>query len=287
MISKFRFNTVVGKKILMAVTGLAMVVFLLGHLVGNLQLMWSGAQFNGYAKFLTAQPVVILIELGLMAIFILHIIDGVVLLNQNYSARPVPYHSKSWGRTKSKKSKKTWASTLMMWSGIIILLFVPFHVWHFKYHHPVASPVVNGGHSSGTVVGVGGVGVGTAGNTTAPAQDALDLAALVTNEFKSPIVTGIYIFAMIVLGFHMYHAISSSLTTLGANHPRYQKLIMWGGNLFTLVIAGGFLLIPALILIGAVDPIKSSVVAQNNQPAQTISAASTNNKKIARVPLGK
>ncbi len=273
MISKLRFNTVVGKKILMAVTGLAMVVFLLGHLIGNLQLLWSGAQFNGYARFLTAQPVVILIELGLMAIFVLHIVDALVLLNQNYSARPVPYHTKTWGRTKSKKSKKTWSSTLMMWSGILILVFVPFHIWHFKYHHPVASPRIAGAQSS-TVVGYG-AGVGTAGNTTAPAKDALDLALLVTNEFKSPIVSGIYVLFMIVLGFHMYHAISSSLTTLGGNHPRYQKLIMWGGNAFTFIIAGGFLLIPALILSGVVDP------------GKTISVAQTTHQQIAQVPVSR
>jgi len=260
MLSKLRFNTVVGKKLLIAVTGLAMVGFLLGHLAGNLQLLWSGNQFNGYARFLTAQPVVIVIELGLMAIFAIHVVDALVLLNKNYSARPVGYHTKTWGRTKSKKSKKTWASTMMMWSGTAILLFVPFHIWHFKYHHPVASPAINGGHSSGLVAGVGGVGV--AATNGASGKDVIDLALLVTNEFKSPIVSGIYILSMILLGMHMYHAISSSLTTLGANHPRYQKLIMWGGNAFTLVIAGGFLLIPALILSHIVDPSKSLSVAQ-------------------------
>ena len=273
-ISKLRFNTVVGKKVLLAVTGLAMVVFLIGHLVGNLQLMWSGAQFNGYARFLTAQPVVILIELGLLAIFLIHAIDAVVLLNKNYAARPVPYHTKTWGRTKSKKSKKTWASTLMMWSGIVILLFVPFHIWHFKYHHPVAS-VAQGTHDPNVVVGVAGAGVGTSGAASAPAKDAIDLALLVTNEFKSPIVASIYMLAMIVLGFHMYHAISSALTSLGANHPRYQKLIMWGGNAFMLFIAGGFLLIPALILLHVVDP------------AKTIEAAHAASNQMAQLPVGK
>jgi len=233
----------------------------LGHLAGNLQLLWSGNQFNGYARFLTAQPVVIVIELGLMAIFAIHVVDALVLLNKNYSARPVGYHTKTWGRTKSKKSKKTWASTMMMWSGTAILLFVPFHIWHFKYHHPVASPAINGGHTSGVVLGYS-AGVTTAGNTGAPAKEAVDLALLVTNEFKSPIVAGIYVLSMFLLGLHMYHAISSSLTTVGANHPRYQKLIMWGGNGLTLVIAGGFLLIPALILSHIVDPAKSLSVAQ-------------------------
>lgn len=275
MISKLRFNTVVGKKVLMAVTGLAMVIFLIGHLIGNLQLLWSGDQFNAYGRFLTAQPVVILIELGLLAIFLIHIVDAVVLLQQNYAARPVPYHTKKWGRSKSKRSKKTWASTMMMWSGIAILLFVPFHIWHFKYHHPVASPVINGGHSSGIVVGGAGAGTGVAATNGASAQDVADLAHLVTNEFKSPLVAGIYALAMILLGLHMYHAISSALTSLGANHPRYQKLIMWGGNAFTLIIAGGFLLIPVLILSGVVDP------------GKTITAAQAASNQLAQMPAGK
>lgn len=252
----------------MAVTGLAMVLFLIGHLVGNLQLMWSGAQFNGYARFLTAQPVVILIELGLLGIFLIHVIDAVVLVQGNSAARPVPYHTKKWGRTKSKRSKKTWASTMMMWTGIAILLFVPFHVWHFKYHHPVASPAISGGHASDTVVGVGSTGVASASG--APAAEATDLALLVTNEFKNPLVSGIYILAMLLLGMHMYHALSSALTSLGANHPRYQNIIVWGGKIFTIVIAGGFLLIPALILSGVIDPSKTlaSTQAASNQVAQ-------------------
>ncbi|BCM89548.1 hypothetical protein IAD21_01395 [Abditibacteriota bacterium] len=274
MISKLRFNTVVGKKVLMAVTGLAMVVFLIGHLIGNLQLLWSGAQFNGYAHFLTAQPVVILIELGLLAIFLLHIVDAVVLLQGNYAARPVPYHTKKWGRSKSKRSKKTWASTMMMWTGIAILLFVPFHVWHFKYHNPVASARPDSGQVSPVVVGVGSTGVNTSGAASAPSKEAYDLALQVTKEFKNPFVSGIYILAMILLGLHMYHAISSALTSVGANHPRYQTLIIWGGRIFTVVIAGGFLLIPALILSGLIDP------------AKTLATAQAANNQVAQVPMG-
>lgn len=248
---KFRFNTTIAKKLLMAVTGLAMVLFLIGHLVGNLQLLWSSDQFNGYARFLTAQPIVILVELGLMAILALHVVDAFVLLRQNYNARPTPYYSKTWGRTKSPRSKKTWASTLMMWSGIFILVFIVFHIWHFKYHHPVFSPVVGGGHNPNTVVGYGST-VGVAQNSTGPGsgKDAADLAQLVVNEFRNPIMAGIYILSMLILGSHLYHAISSAMTSLGGNHPRYQKLIMWAGNIFTAVITFGFLSIPLWFVLG-------------------------------------
>ena len=268
---KFRFNTTIAKKLLMAVTGLAMVLFLIGHLVGNLQLLWSSDQFNAYAKFLTAQPIVILVELGLMAILALHVVDAFVLLRQNYNARPVPYHSKTWGRTKSPRSKKTWASTLMMWSGIFILVFIIGHVWHFKYHHPVVSPVVAGGHDAGIVVGVGGAGVGAAGEAGEQVGGVDVLAQMVVNEFRDWKVSGIYILSMLILGAHLYHAISSAMTSLGGNHPRYQKLIMWAGNAFTAAITFGFLAIPLWFLLGLpANGDSSAKPAPPNQVAQTV-----------------
>ena len=267
---KFRFNTTIAKKLLMAVTGLAMVLFLIGHLVGNLQLLWSSDQFNGYARFLTAQPIVILVELGLMAILALHVVDAFVLLRQNYNARPVPYHSKTWGRTKSPRSKKTWASTLMMWSGIFILVFIVFHIWHFKYHHPVASPVIGDGHNPNVVLGYG-TNVGVAQNSTGAnsGKEAADLAQLVVNEFRNPIVAGIYILSMLILGSHLYHAISSAMTSLGGNHPRYQKLIMWAGNLFTAIITFGFLSIPLWFVLGLPQKGYTQPTAEPNPVAQT------------------
>lgn len=262
---KFRFNTTIAKKLLMAVTGLAMTLFLIGHLVGNLQLLWSSDQFNAYAGFLTAQPIVILVELGLMAILAIHVVDAFVLLRQNYNARPVGYHSKTWGRTKSPRSKKTWASTLMMWSGIFILVFIIGHVWHFKYHHPVASP--DYGHDSSIAIGVGGIGVASADGSSGAGVSRL--AQLVVNEFRNPFVSGIYILSMLILGAHLYHAISSAMTSLGGNHPRYQKLIMWAGNIFTAAITFGFLAIPLWFLLGLPANGDSTAKPETNEVAQT------------------
>jgi succinate dehydrogenase / fumarate reductase cytochrome b subunit len=254
MLAKFRFNTVVGKKIVMAITGLALCLFLVGHLAGNLLLVWGKDTFNGYAAFLTPFPLVPIIELGLLAILLFHVVDAFALLKGNYDARPIPYHSKTWGRKKSPKSKKTWASTFMMWSGMIILFFIVFHVWHFKYHNPVASEKVGNGHNSSVTVGVAGAGIGPASPTSGEnsGKEAFDLAQLVVNELSNPFVGGFYIFCMIVLAMHLYHAVSSAFTSIGANHPRYQKALMWFGNIFTIVICGGFAVIPFLILIGVV-----------------------------------
>ncbi len=253
MLAKLRFNNVVGKKIVMAITGLAMCIFLVGHLVGNLLLIWGKDKFNAYGSFLISLPIVPIIELGLLAILLFHVWDALVLLKGNYEARPIPYHSKTWGRTKSKKSKKTWASTFMMTSGIIILLFIVFHVWHFKYHNPVASRPVGDGHNSSIVLFPGQPTVGQTTSGQNSGKEAFDLAQLVVNELSNPIVAGIYILCMITLALHLYHAVSSAFTSLGANHPRYQKGLMWFGNIFTFVVCGGFTLIPLLIVLKVVQ----------------------------------
>jgi succinate dehydrogenase / fumarate reductase cytochrome b subunit len=249
-IANLRFNTAVGKKIVMAITGLAMCLFLVGHLAGNLLLIWGKDKFDAYANFLTPFPLVPVMELGLLVILLFHVVDAFVLIRGNYNARPVPYHTKKWGRSKSKKSKKSFASTFMMWSGVIILFFIVFHVWHFKYHHPIASEPIPGGHDSSVVVGVGGAGIGTAGTEggEASAKEAFSLAKLVLNEFSNPLVSGIYVLVMLILALHLWHAVSSAFTSLGANHPRYQKGLIWVGNIFTIVICGGFGIIPLLVL---------------------------------------
>jgi succinate dehydrogenase / fumarate reductase cytochrome b subunit len=253
--AKLRFNTVVGKKIVMAITGLAMCLFLVGHLAGNLLLVWKKDAFNAYAEFLTPLPLVPIMELGLLLILLFHVFDAFALLRVNSNARPVPYHTKKWGRSKSPKSKKTVASTFMMWSGIVILVFIVFHVWHFKYHHPVFSEKVGGGHNPNLVLGGlsgGNPGVAQPGVGENSGQEAFKLATLVINELSNPIMGGIYVLCMVILGLHLYHAVSSAFTSLGANHPRYQKGLIWFGNIFTLVICGGFTIIPVLILLKVV-----------------------------------
>ena len=211
---KYRFNTTIFKKILMAVTGLAMILFLIGHLIGNLQLLWSSDQFNAYAVFLTAQPIVIVCRAGTNG-------DSgasrrgrlcFAAAKLQRAARRLPIQNLG-RRTKSPRSKKTWASTLMMWSGIFILVFIIGHVWHFKFHNPVASPVVGGGHDSSIVVGVANAGVASADGSAG--KGVSRLAQMVVSEFRNPFVSGIYILSMLILGAHLYHAISSAMTSPG------------------------------------------------------------------------
>ena len=228
MTSLLRFNTVVAKKIIMAITGLAMCAFLVGHLAGNLQLLWSTNQFNGYSHFLTAQPVIILIELGLLAILIIHVLDALVLLKGNQEARPEGYYMKVGAKAKSDKTHKSTSSTFMMWSGTAILMFIVFHIWHFKYKH----------------------GLTADGQAVPKDAGPYDLARLVTSEFHSPLIAGIYVSAMVLLWLHLNHAVSSAITTLGANVPRYTWGIIWFGRIFAFVICLGFAILPCVTYLG-------------------------------------
>ena len=129
---KRRFVTI-AKKIVTALTGLALCIFLVGHLAGNLLLLLGATTFNSYAHFLNALPFIIPVEIGLGALFLLHAYEALSVTFENRKARPIGYEVSNWGRSKSEKSRKTLSSTFMMWSGIIILIFVILHVWHFKF----------------------------------------------------------------------------------------------------------------------------------------------------------
>src|SRR5688500_9494285 len=134
-------TSAVGKKVVMAVTGLALCIYLVAHLAGNLLLLLGrGEVFNTYASYLHQIPFLLLIELGLLAIFLIHAYDALRLTLENKKARPVDYEVKRWARQKSERSRKSTASTTMMVTGTIILLFTVLHVLHFKYNNPVGGP---------------------------------------------------------------------------------------------------------------------------------------------------
>ena len=135
---------------------------------------------------------------------------------------------------------------------------------------------MGGGHDSSIVVGVG-VGsaeVTAAGEVGEKVGGVGKLAQMVVNEFRNPWVSGIYILSMLILGAHLYHAISSAMTSLGGNHPRYQKLIMWTGNIFTAAITFGFLAIPLWFVLGlpANGDSSAKVAEQSRQPTTLGSA---------------
>jgi succinate dehydrogenase / fumarate reductase cytochrome b subunit len=245
------------KKIVMAVTGLALCLFLVGHLAGNMLLLFPANQygwFNTYAGTLNAIPVLPIIELGLVAIFFLHAYEGFLVWRQNKAARPIEYQGgRTWSKEKSGKSRKTTSSTTMMVTGIIILLFAVVHVWQMKYHNSIGAPgpvaQVQAGEAA-PGVGVAGVGVvpGDVQSPSETAHETYDLARHVVWELKKPPIALLYMVCMIALGFHLYHAFWSAFQTLGATSTYSRKAMIFVGKAFSIIIAGGFFLLPLYIL---------------------------------------
>ena len=131
-------TTGIGRKMLMALTGLALLGFLVLHLAGNLLIFVGPKSFNDYSHALVANPLIYPAEALLLIWFVAHFVSGIQITLQNRAARPVPYEVK---RRAGHTSHKSIASSTMILSGIILLIFVPVHLWTFKFgpHYPSAT----------------------------------------------------------------------------------------------------------------------------------------------------
>jgi len=245
------FTSAVGKKFLSAITGLALTVFLIGHLAGNLLLLrGKGESFNAYANFLNSIPILWIIELGLVALFGYHAYMGLKVYAENRKARPTEYYRKEW--TKSERSRKSWGSTTMHFSGAAMLLLVVLHVWHFKFGHHYALPPSQAGT---TALQKGAVASEeNAGEDVQPGfvksffggAGPRDLAQLVNDEFHKPYIVGLYVFFVLLTGLHLNHGFSSAFQSIGAGG--LGKKLRLGGRIFTFLLTGGFLLIPIYVM---------------------------------------
>ena len=200
------FSSSIGKKIGMAVTGLLLYGFLLGHMAGNLLLLKadSGAEFNAYSEFLTGHPLLVPVEIGLVAIFLLHVYLAISVSRDSKRARNISYV-----KTRAV-GKRSAASYTMIYSGIVILVFVVLHLKTFKY----------GDLAGGT------------------------LYDLVVGTFSDVAYVVWYVVAMLVLGFHLWHAFHSAFQSLGwSARPKLKAVSVVLG----IVIAGGFGIIPLAI----------------------------------------
>lgn len=210
------FSTTVATKLLLGITGLALVGFLVFHLFGNLLLFLGPEKYNEHAHALIANPLVVPAELGLVAIFLLHAIKAVLNFVSNRAARPVRYEQKQWAGGASRKS---WGSTTMIATGIGLLLFVPFHLVTFKY----------GPYYESTIPGV------------------RDLYRLLVEVFHSPGYVVFYTVAMLVVLLHLRHGVASSLQSLGLIPAAWTRLFLAGSLALALAVGLGFLLIPIYI----------------------------------------
>jgi succinate dehydrogenase / fumarate reductase cytochrome b subunit len=201
----------------MALTGLIWVLFVVGHMVGNLSFVLGGSDaFNLYTYKLTSLgPLLWFIEIALALFFIFHIWSGISVTLTNWKARPVNYRNQ---KSRGEPSKQTLSSKTMIWTGLIILVFVVFHVWTFKYG-PWYTTVVDG-------------------------VEMRDLYRLVKEIYMNPAYAFGYVLMMIILAYHIRHAFWSAFQSLGANNSRYSGMLYALGFIIAIVLVVGFSLVP-------------------------------------------
>jgi len=207
---KSPFSTSTGNKVLIALTGLMLIAFLLFHLAGNLLVFAGEKTFNTYSSVLGGNALFVnTFELVLLAIFLVHIYKTVRNFGANRNARPVAYHNKEWA---GKPSRKSAASSTMIVTGSILLLFVVLHLKHFKF---------GGAHEH-----PGG------------------LYGLEMATFANPLMVIFYVISMVIIGFHLSHGFWSAFQSLGLTNARYTPRLILLSRVLAAIIAGGFIIIP-------------------------------------------
>ena len=214
------FASTLGRKLLMSLTGLFLILFLVVHLIGNLQLLKDdgGLAFNHYAEFMGTNPLIQLISKGNFAFILLHIFISLALTIRSRRARGPE------GYAIGGKSS-IWASRNMGILGTLILIFLVVHLkdfWAMQHF-------------------------GDMQKTTYGEESYKDLYALVQFWFSKGWYVGLYVFCMIALAFHLWHGFTSAFQTLGLNHSKYNPLIRFVGKAFAIIVPVLFAWIPLSI----------------------------------------
>jgi len=209
-------GSTIGRKVVMAVTGMILFGFVCGHMLGNLQVYMGPEALNHYGRFLREflHGGGIWIARGtLLAAVGLHIYSATTLTLEAWAARPVKY--RFW-----KADESTYASRTMRWGGVILFLFIVYHLLHLTFGavHP---DFIEGDVYHNFIIG-----------------------------FQSVPVSAFYMVATLALGLHLYHGVWSLLRTLGVSHPRYIRYAKGAAALFAGIVTGGNLSFPIAVLAG-------------------------------------
>ncbi|MCX7895760.1 MAG: succinate dehydrogenase cytochrome b subunit [Thermoanaerobaculum sp.] len=208
------YSTTVGKKLVMAVTGLVLAIFVLGHMAGNLQIYLGAEQLNRYAQLLrVSMPLLWTVRLVLLACVVLHIVAAVQVTLQNWRSRPQKYAVAAY-------QEADIASRTMIWGGLVVAAFVVYHLLHLT--------------------------LGTAHVDFRPH----DVYHNVVAGFRVPLVSAFYIVANLLLALHLYHGLWSWFQTLGFSHPKYNRARRVFATVYAVVIAVGNVSIPVSVLAG-------------------------------------
>ncbi|HME88131.1 MAG TPA: succinate dehydrogenase cytochrome b subunit [Chthoniobacterales bacterium] len=224
-ISEFCHSSV-GRKIIVAATGVILIVFVIGHLLGNLQIFLGPEWINGYSQHLRdLGPLLWLIRIVLLATVILHIYFTILLAIENRRARPEPYRDRNY-------VKASWASRHMVASGLIVLAFIVYHLAHFTFrktdpHFALLKPDPEGHY---------------------------DVFSMMVYGFQNVYVSGFYVVGLFLLTLHLTHGSSSFFQSLGFNNQRLTPKLAIGGRIFAWLLFIGYTSIPIAVLLGFIKP---------------------------------
>lgn len=216
-----------GAKHLMAISGLVLTGFVLGHMAGNLLLFGGPDAINAYAEGLKNTPPLLWgTRIVVLVSVIVHVAAGLRLAAMNRAARPVKY-------VRYKPQLTPFYARVMPWTGMILLAFIVFHLLHYT-------------------VGVVEVSTfaGTAGNVDAAGRP--DVYSMMVHGFSNPLVAGSYLVAMVLLCMHLAHGVTSMFQSVGFNHPKYNSFVRYAGPVFGGLIFAGNSLIVLAVLAGVV-----------------------------------
>jgi succinate dehydrogenase / fumarate reductase cytochrome b subunit len=213
------FSSSVGTKLLIGLTGLLLFLYLILHLAGNALIFAGPDIFNTYSHRLISNPLIVPIEIALLVVFLLHVYKAVTNYVANRRARPIGYEQKRFAGHTSRKSV---ASSTMIWSGLIVFLFIIVHVKQFKYG---------------------------AWYQTISDDPIRDLARTEYEVFGQPIWVAFYVIATLLVGLHLRHGISSGFQSIGFDHPVYTRRLTQWGVAFAILIGVGLALIPIWVFL--------------------------------------
>jgi succinate dehydrogenase / fumarate reductase cytochrome b subunit len=211
-------GSLITTKLIIGTTGILLFLYLILHIAGNALVFFGPTVFNTYSHTLISNPLVPIIEIGLLVVVLIHIFKAVRMTVQNQSARPAKYRKKEWAGGTSQKSV---ASSTMILTGLALLIFIPIHVAMFKY----------------------------GAEYTFGASEMRDLYRLERENFNSPVAVGLYVLAMFFVGMHLWHGVASSFQSLGIAGPRFTPFIRKVGKVSAVVIAGGFMVIAVWVFL--------------------------------------
>lgn len=210
------YRTSVGKKVVMAVSGFALIAFVIQHMIGHLGMFAGREAYNAYAAFLQSLGgIKWAARVGLLLLLVVHVVSALAVSRQSKLARPVAYQRKVHLETNR-------AALTMRYGGIALLAFIVYHLLHFTFR------------------------------VTGPGYSATDVYGNMVMAFQVPWILGVYVAAMVALGLHLYHGVWSMLQTLGVDYPAIAPLRRKLAPAIAVITVVGYLSVPLAIAIGLI-----------------------------------